>query len=620
MHWHTPTSGLRRRLLAAVGGGALLAGLFAPAAAFRPAGTAEAAPRTAAVAETVPTASPVAQTGPRNIIKRLQDTYITNRDTADHSQGHLLHVGTPDNGVTKYRGFMRFDVSKLRGAPISRATLRVYNSFVSDCAAKAWMGVYPVTQPWDQSTITWANQPTVGAGKGTWFGLGHPDCPDIPNKYNPSASNGIQRIDVTDWVRAWANDSSFPNYGIRFSAQEDVSTGYKDFCSMNPLSSDYACNAAYNTPTLEVEFNTGSTPILSGNAYSDPNVTYPQPHASLEFLDSTDPEVWPASGPYQRWIPDAYHSVLDPSLKGDSWGGGTSHKLRPGGTYGGTVLVTADRASQFIGVIPYPALAGYHWAINAGITGIHGVEMLPDGTVVAASADHVFGQDETGKNIAGGLAVYSKAQGTPGNWSATPVQTKPLAGAHEVLYDPGTSSLWAIATDVLVRYDYAGGRLGTAHTWRLPAQAEGSPAYGHELTPVYGNPDRLWIGSNGGIVQFSKSGAVDCYDDTPGTWPVPAKVAELPDGQNHWCTNYANRAEVTQRHMIKSVGNDPATGRVISTCSQAGCPEMQNAPGTNSWDTAYIRFTPTNGPSTLEYVNVTDDRRYKATWAAPAYQ
>ncbi|MEU6477504.1 DNRLRE domain-containing protein [Streptomyces sp. NPDC047017] len=563
----------------------------------------------------------MAQTGPRNIIHRLQDTYITNADDADHSQGHILHVGTPDNGTTKYRSFMRFDVSKLRGASISRATLRVYNSFVSDCDAKAWMGVYPVTQPWDQSTITWANQPAVGGGKGTWFGLGHPDCPDIPNKTNPAASNGIQRIDVTEWVKGWANDASFPNYGIRFSAQEDVSSGYKDFCSMNPLSTDYACNAAYNTPTLEVEFNTGSTPIISGNVYggSYPG-NYPASHAALEFLDSTNPSVWPESGPYQRWLPDTYHSIYDATLKGDSWGGGTSHKLRPGGTYGGTVLVTADRSSGFIGVIPYPALAGYHWAINAGISGIHGVEMLPDGTVVAASADHVFGQDKnTGEDIHGGLVVYSKSQGTPGNWSAAPVQDTSLDGAHEVLYDPSTKSVWAIGSELLVRYDYAGGKLGWGDSWQLPKQADGKTAYGHELTPVYGNSDRFWIGGNAGIVQFSKSGTVDCYDDSVDAWPVPGKVADT-ESRKRWCTNYTNRSQVTQRKLIKAVGNDPVTGRVISTCSENGCLEKQTSDGTNVWDTALIRIIPTSGSSALRYVDKTRDRRYKVTWAVPAYQ
>ncbi|MFE4822951.1 DNRLRE domain-containing protein [Streptomyces sp. NPDC056704] len=558
----------------------------------------------------------MAQTGPRNIIKLVQDTYITNVDDADHSRGRLLQVGTPDNGATKYRSFMRFDVSKLRGAPISKATLRVYNSFVSDCDAKAWMGVYPVTEPWDRSTISWADQPTVGAGKSTWFGLGHPNCPDVPNKTNPAASNGIQRIDVTDWVNAWANDASFPNHGIRLSAREDVSTGYKNFCSTT--STDAACDVAYNAPALEVEFNTGSTPIISGNAYGQ---TYPgnQPaaHGALEFFDSANPGVWPASGPYQRWIPDAYHSVLDPTLKGDAWEQGSSHKLRLGGPYGGTVLVTADRASGFVGVIPYPALAGYHWAVNVGGNDVHGVEMLPDGTVVAALADRVLGQDDTGKDIRGGLALYSKAQGTPGNWSATPVQSTPLAGAHEVLYDPSSKSVWALGNERLVRYDYVSGRLdeNSAKSWPLPRQAGAKLAYGHDLTPVYGNPDRLWVGANGGIVQFSKSGAVDCYDDSQGTWPLPEYVT---GAENRWCTDYANRAEITKRTLIKSIGNDPTTGRVISTCA-AGCPETQQKPHINGWDTAFIRFIPTSGPQSLASYS-SDDRRYKATWAVPAYQ
>ncbi|SEQ10143.1 hypothetical protein SAMN04487983_100366 [Streptomyces sp. yr375] len=597
--------------MAAGGGVVLLASMLVPAS--QAAKTGATAVPTAAVAAATPTASPMAQTGPGNIIDRSQDTYISNVDNADHSQGRILHVGTPDKGTTKYRSFMRFDVSKLRGAPISKATLRVYNSYVSDCAAKAWMGVYPVTKPWDQSTITWANQPTVGAGKGTWFGIGNTNCPVVPNKTNPAASNGIQRIDVTDWVKAWADDASFPNYGIRFSAQEDVSTGYKDFCSMDPVSADSACNAAYNAPTLEVEFNTGSTPIISGNAHGKPYPGgRPAAHAALEFLDSADPDVWPASGPYQRWIPDADHSVFDTTLKGDDWEGGTSHKLRPGGTYGGQVLVTGDGPSGFIGVIPYPSLAGYHWAINVGEpSDVHGVEMLPDGTVIAAFASRVFGS----AGIAGGLAVYSKAQGAPGNWSATPVQATSLAGAHEVLYDPSSNSVWAVGDELLVRYDYVDGRLKWGKSWPLPQQAGAKKAYGHDLTPVYGNPDRLWVGANAGMVQFSKSGATDCYDDSQGTWPLPQYVT---GAENHWCTNYANRAEVTKRTLIKSVGNDPITGRVISTCSQ-GCPETQTNPDTNIWETAIIRIIPTSGPQSLASYS-TDDRRYKATWAVPAYQ
>ncbi|MFJ8665344.1 DNRLRE domain-containing protein [Streptomyces sp. NPDC093600] len=595
----------------------LAASLLAPPTPAVVSGRLDAQPAAAAA---TPTVSPMTQTGPRNIIKRLQDTYVSSTSGADHSQGHILRVGTPDNGATKYRGFLSFDVSKLRGAPIKRASLRLYNSYVSDCAAKAWMGVYPVTSAWNQSTLTWANQPAVGAGKATWFGLGHADCPDVPNRTNPAASNGIQRVDVTDWVHGWAN-GTLANHGIRLSAVEDKSTGYKEFCSMNPVGGDYACHAAYNAPTLEVEFNEGSTPVITGNDHGPayPN-NYPTAHPALEFYDSTKPSVWPSSGPYQRWIPDAYHSVFDTTLKGDSWEGGTSHKLRPGGPYGTeTVLVTGDGASGFLGVIPYPSLAGYHWAINVGNTtkDLHGVEMLPDGTVVAAFADRVFG----GEGIHGGLAVYSKAQGRPGAWSSTPVQETSLLGAHEVVFDPSTNSLWAIGTELLVRYDYVDGHLRWGTSYPLPKQAGSKPAYGHDLSPVYGNTDRFWIGGNGGITQFSKSGAALCHTGTnPGRWPESGLVTE----KNRWCTDYAKERLVNNRGLVKSIGNDPSSGAVLSTCAQdtAGCPEAQTTYPV--WTTAYLRFVDPGAPDTsaetISVASTTSDRHYKATWAVPAYQ
>ncbi|MEE1763904.1 hypothetical protein [Streptomyces sp. SP18BB07] len=181
-----------------------------------------------------------------------------------------------------------------------------------------------------------------------------------------------------------------------------------------------------------------------------------------------------------------------------------------------------------------------------------------------------------------------------------------------------TKSVWAVGDELLVRYDYVDGRLvrgdGLGEAWPLPRQTGDHKAYGHELTPVHGNPDRLWVGANAGIVQFSKSGAADCYADSQGTWPLPRYVTG--DAAKHWCTDYANRVEITGRTLIKSVGNDPATGTVISTCA-GGCPETQTTG--NSWDTAYIRFVPTTGPQSVKSVS-TADRRYKATWAVPAHQ
>ncbi|MET9447072.1 DNRLRE domain-containing protein [Streptomyces cinerochromogenes] len=638
----------RRTTRLATAGGVFLLALSAltvprpaPASAAAPAQ----APALSEAALATATASPYAQSGPRNLIKRLQDTYISSADTADHSQGHLLHVGTPDNGATKYRSFLRFDVSRLTGANISKAYLRVYNSYVpaSDCGKNPWMGVYRVAEPWDEHTITWANQPAVGEGIGSWFGLGHPDCPDVPNKYLPDKSNGIQRIDVTDMVKGWTRPgTTTPNYGLRLSTTETGASGYKDFCSMNPTTAgnDAACTRAYFAPTLEVEFNSGSTPIITGNEYGPPYADgYPVAHEALEFLDSANPSVWPDSKPYQRWLPDAYHSVDDTSLNGANWKGGTSHKLRPGGVYGGNVLVTGDGGSGFVGVIPYPALSGYHWAINVNESGapadLHGVELLPNGSVVTAFPSRTIA------GAAGGLRLYSRAAGTPGAWHNTPAAELPLPGAHEVVYDPASGFLWALGSHAVYKVSVANGSLSIEDTFYLPRQTStahpetGDPAYGHDLTPVYGNPDRLWVSSNGGLVQFSKSGSAVCYDTSVSqTWPVKTFVETLrdekgavntaKDGTRHWCNDYPHAQQINTRKFVKSIGNDPVTGKVATTCADE-CPlanthiDPRTGQVVRDYHTAVIEIIQPDG-SRGAYQWSDNSKHYRATWAVPSYQ
>ncbi|MER8042064.1 DNRLRE domain-containing protein [Streptomyces sp. NPDC094032] len=369
--------------------------------------------------------------------------------------------------------------------PPRRGRGQVYNSFVtaSDCGLDPgpWLGVYRVTEPWDQATVTWADQPAIGEGVGASFGVGHPACEDRPNPYLPDESVGIQRIDVTAMVTAWTRSTGgVPNYGIRLSTHEGAphptngTTWYKDFCSMNPTTpqNDRAGTRSYFAPTLEVEFSKDATPLITGNAYGPPYAGgYPAAAEALEFLDSGKPAVWEQSKPYQRWLPDAYHSVDDATLKGADWAGGTSHKLRPGGqAYGDrTLLVTGDGASGFIGVVPYPSLAGYHWAINvkaAGAAGdLHGVELLPDGWVAAAFAGTDDGRSQ------GRIELYSRQQGKPGagNWNARPVETHLLESAHEVLYDPAGHP-WALGGKQLARYAYANGKLTNPTVFPLPKQ------------------------------------------------------------------------------------------------------------------------------------------------------
>ncbi|MFC9700254.1 DUF6528 family protein [Streptomyces sp. NPDC056943] len=588
-------------------------------------------PAPAAYAVT-PAVSPFVQSGPRNIITRVQDTYVTNADNADHSTGQFLRVGTPDNGATKFRSFLKFDVSKLNGAHIERASLRLYNSDTGSCTG--W-GMYanPVAAAWDPSTITWANQPALVAGYETSakFGLGSDACPDRPVDSDPDTSNGIQRIDLTATVKAWTRmENRLANNGLRLSAGELGSVAYKELCSMNPAASDPACHLSYYTPTLEVEFNPGVPVISAGNEYAVNYGGYPATSSALEFYDSANPALWPATGPYQRWVPDAYHSFKDPKgdLLRDTFEGGTEHKLRPAGAYTAPertneqVLVVGDGHSGLVAVVPYPALSGARFAINVGtqnVTNLHGVELMPDGSVAVALA------------LTGQVKVFTKAQGAIGNAPsayATASDTELLEDAHSLHYDEDTDSLWAIGKNQLVRYPYTlgTGKLGAPETFTLPLNADGSSSpYGHDIQPVYGNPDRLWVSANAGIVQFSKSGATPCYNTS--RWPTGRTSA---DGKpNRWCTDYDHEKLVNKGGMAKSVGNAPVSGRVITTC--AGDPAACDAPvaGAHGWTTPAITFVDTaidvdprvdnEASRHHEYWRKTNAQYYRVRWMVPSY-
>lgn len=116
----------------------------------------------------------------------------------------------------------------------------------------------------------------------------------------------------------------------------------------------------------------------------------------------------------------------------------------------------------------------------------------------------------------------------------------PLPDAHGVLWDPGRSVLWAVGETKLVALAIEGttARIVIRETLvcELPSR------YGHDLAPVCGNADRLWVTTNTEVCQFVKS---------TGTWTMP----EAANGMN--------------RPFVKSVGNT-AAGRIAQTVPQEG--------------------------------------------------
>ncbi len=100
------------------------------------------------------------------------------------------------------RAFLQFNLEEIpQGATISWGKLRLFNLWTGDECAE--IAVYRVSSRWEESSITWRNQPAFAA---------YDDYEHILNLGDEGALLWLT-WDVTDLVAGWA-DRSFDNYGL----------------------------------------------------------------------------------------------------------------------------------------------------------------------------------------------------------------------------------------------------------------------------------------------------------------------------------------------------------------------------------------------------------------------
>ncbi len=175
-------------------------------------------------------------------------------------------------------------------------------------------------------------------------------------------------------------------------------------------------------------------------------------------------------------------------------------------------------------MIGYPG-RGVYWAADTGTGNAHSIDLLPDGNVAVAAS--------TG----GYVRLYAASLGA----RATRHAQAPLAGAHGVHWDPRTRLLWALGSRELVALRVGGTpadpELSVARRVALPTRG------GHDLAPVLTRPGRLWVTTASGVYQYATGeGAFVSY-------PLQSRISG-PD--------------------VKSVGDDPKTGRVLVTRPERG--------------------------------------------------
>lgn len=128
----------------------------------------------------------------------------------------------------------------------------------------------------------------------------------------------------------------------------------------------------------------------------------------------------------------------------------------------------------------------------------HSVELLPDGTfIVASSTDNL-------------VCVFA-----PGAKDAH--QKLEFPNAHGVLWDPKYEVVWMVGMDQLSAYRLI--RSGEKVTLVAdPDMDYRSPQAGmHDLAPVYGDPDSLFVTCSAGIMRFDKVKEVFDYGYSGGS-------------------------------------------------------------------------------------------------------
>ncbi|PLX05137.1 MAG: hypothetical protein C0595_00740 [Marinilabiliales bacterium] len=173
----------------------------------------------------------------------IADSWIyENAPFANYGTDEVLNIGKDTEGHVSYMLF-KWDLSDLPECiEVTSAAIHLGQS--SENTGDAISILERITEPWDETVVTWDNQPDVTGDYGTYI-------------FNSPA--GMKSIPATELVEAWLK---YENEGVMFVASSE-STGYQ------------ACNSKENAegnPQLIITYidGTNSSSPTSVDAYPNP--------------------------------------------------------------------------------------------------------------------------------------------------------------------------------------------------------------------------------------------------------------------------------------------------------------------------------------------------------------
>lgn len=215
----------------------------------------------------------------------VSDTYVRS-DSPDtkYASSVELQVGTSNSGAAKSRSYVEFLGSKIQGAKVISATLKLYEWHSYSCTA-APLDLYASTNE-DIGQMTWnTGQPTIVTSTKSTL--------NIAKGFSSDCDNGWITLDATPSTQYLADDGR-TKYTYALRASETSNSGWKKFSSSD----------GNDVPVLTVTYDrypTAPSSITSGSATSYNSVTYVSSSKPTLSAKTTDPDGQTARVAFEVW-------------------------------------------------------------------------------------------------------------------------------------------------------------------------------------------------------------------------------------------------------------------------------------------------------------------------------
>lgn len=182
----------------------------------------------------------------------------------------------------------------------------------------------------------------------------------------------------------------------------------------------------------------------------------------------------------------------------------------------GKYVILVTSSSGFVGVGEYPS-GSCVWCGSLSGYGPHSIEYLPNGNVALALSGN--GNEE--KSF---IRVYAASQGKNNMKCAS----AKIESAHAVHWDDVRGILWALGSQTVTAYE-VGGTDDAPTLTRLSCYDASASMGGHDMAPVLGDTDKLWLSGNA-VYLFDKSlGTIKKYEPLSVSGSTKS-IGTFPDG------------------------------------------------------------------------------------------